>query len=49
LSRDVGRISSFIKPDDRVLIKPNMAIASNPQEAVNTHPSVIEDVINAVK
>jgi len=42
-------ISSLIKPDDRVLIKPNILLAKAPEEAITTHPSLIEALIKAVK
>ena len=45
----LGGLSSLIKPDDRVLIKPNILIAKPPEEAVTTHPSLIEAIIIAVK
>ena len=45
----IGGLSSFVKPGDKVLIKPNMLQAKTPEEAITTHPAVIESVINLVK
>ena len=45
----LGGLSSLIKPDDRVLIKPNILIAKPPEEAVTTHPALIEAIIMVVK
>lgn len=46
---NLGGISSFIKPQNRVLIKPNILIAKSPEEAATTHPAIIEAIINSVK
>lgn len=46
---ELGGISSFIKKGDTVLIKPNILLAKKPEEAITTHPAVIEAIINAVK
>jgi uncharacterized protein (DUF362 family)/NAD-dependent dihydropyrimidine dehydrogenase PreA subunit len=37
-----GGIDSFVKPGQRVLLKPNMLSAKGPERAITTHPSVIE-------
>ncbi|MEW5806975.1 MAG: DUF362 domain-containing protein [Acidobacteriota bacterium] len=44
-----GGIDSFVKSGDRVLIKPNMLIAKCQEDAVTTHPVIIEAVIELVK
>lgn len=46
---NLGGLSSLIKHDDRVLIKPNILLAKAPDEAITTHPALIEAIINAVK
>jgi len=46
---DLGGVSSFIKKGDTVLIKPNMLQAKTPEEAITTHPQVLEAVINIVQ
>jgi uncharacterized protein (DUF362 family)/Pyruvate/2-oxoacid:ferredoxin oxidoreductase delta subunit len=45
----VGGIKAFVRPGDRVLIKPNLLKASPPDTAVTTHPEIIRAVINLVK
>ena len=45
----IGGISSFIKPGDKVLIKPNMLQGKSPEEAITTHPAVVEAIVNMVK
>lgn len=35
---EFGGISEFIKPEDKVLIKPNMLEGLPPDKAVTTHP-----------
>jgi uncharacterized protein (DUF362 family)/NAD-dependent dihydropyrimidine dehydrogenase PreA subunit len=46
---DLGGISRFIKSGDTVLIKPNILLAKKPEEAITTHPAVIEAIIRAVQ
>lgn len=45
----IGGISSIIQPGDNVLIKPNMLQGKAPEEAITTHPAVLEAVVNIVK
>ena len=45
----IGGISSFVKPGDKVMIKPNMLQGKSPDEAITTHPAVVEAVVNMVK
>lgn len=46
---NIGGISALIKPEDNVLIKPNILLEKTPEEAITTHPSLIEAAIMAVK
>ena len=46
---NLGGISSLIKQGDRILIKPNILLAKAPEEAITTHPSLVEAIIKAVK
>jgi uncharacterized protein (DUF362 family)/Pyruvate/2-oxoacid:ferredoxin oxidoreductase delta subunit len=46
---DLGGLGSFIKPGDRVLLKPNLLKSGVPDEAVVTHPAVVEAVASMVK
>jgi uncharacterized protein (DUF362 family)/Pyruvate/2-oxoacid:ferredoxin oxidoreductase delta subunit len=45
----LGGASSFMKPGDNVLIKPNMLQGKAPEQAITTHPPVVEAVVNVVK
>lgn len=45
----LGGMAFFVKPGQRVLIKPNLLKASTPDKAVVTHPEVIRAVIRLVR
>ena len=45
----LGGIEAFVKPGERVLIKPNMLSAKPPEAAVTTHPAVLRAVIELVQ
>ena len=45
LLEPLGNMSSFVKKNDKVLIKPNMLSCKEPERAATTHPSVIEAVV----
>ena len=45
----VGGMALYVKPGQRVLIKPNLLKASTPDKAVVTHPEVIRAVIRLVQ
>jgi uncharacterized protein (DUF362 family)/Pyruvate/2-oxoacid:ferredoxin oxidoreductase delta subunit len=45
----LGGIGAFVKPGERVLIKPNLLKASPAAEAVTTHPEIIRAVIRLVR
>lgn len=49
LMAHLGGIKAFIKPGERVLIKPNMLSAKSPEAAVTTHPALLRGVIEMVK
>jgi len=40
----LGGMKQFVKPGDRVVIKPNMSFASTPERASNTDPEVIREL-----
>jgi uncharacterized protein (DUF362 family)/Pyruvate/2-oxoacid:ferredoxin oxidoreductase delta subunit len=42
-------MEAFVRPGDRVLIKPNLLSARRPEEAITTHPVILEAVIILVK
>ncbi|MDR2075997.1 MAG: DUF362 domain-containing protein [Desulfovibrio sp.] len=41
----VGGISRFVKPGQKVVIKPNMSFARGPESATNTHPEVVRELV----
>jgi uncharacterized protein (DUF362 family) len=41
----LGGISSFVKKDDRVVIKPNIGWDRRPEQAANTHPLVVRALV----
>jgi len=47
--RLIGGIDSFIRPGERILIKPNLLSPREPEKAVTTHPEVVKAVIKLVK
>ncbi|RMD58977.1 MAG: DUF362 domain-containing protein [Nitrospirae bacterium] len=44
----LGGINAFIRPGQRVLIKPNLLAASTPEQAIVTHPYVVRAVTELV-
>ena len=44
----LGGIGSFIRPGERVLIKPNLLRSRPPADAVTTHPEIVRAVIRLV-
>ena len=49
LLEPLGGMEAFVRPGERVLIKPNMLSAKAPGKAVTTHPEVLRGVIGLVK
>jgi uncharacterized protein (DUF362 family)/Pyruvate/2-oxoacid:ferredoxin oxidoreductase delta subunit len=49
LLEPLGGIGAFVRPGERVLLKPNMLYAKAPEKAVTTHPEVLRGVIELVK
>jgi uncharacterized protein (DUF362 family)/Pyruvate/2-oxoacid:ferredoxin oxidoreductase delta subunit len=45
----LGGMRAFVKPGERVLIKPNLLKASPPKAAVTTHPEIVRAVIRLVR
>jgi uncharacterized protein (DUF362 family) len=37
-------MKKFVKPGDKVVIKPNMSFARRPEQAANTHPEVVREL-----
>ncbi len=44
-----GGIKAFVKPQQGVLVKPNVLGAFAPEEAVTTHPAILKAVLQIVK
>ncbi len=45
----LGGISSIVRSDARVLVKPNLLAAKPPESGIDTHPEVVRAVISLVK
>lgn len=45
----LGGMGAFVRPGERVLIKPNMLAAKTPERAVTTHPEALRAVIWLVR
>jgi len=45
----LGGVENFIKPNEKVLIKPNLLSARDPEEAVTTHPEFVRAVAKSIK
>jgi uncharacterized protein (DUF362 family)/NAD-dependent dihydropyrimidine dehydrogenase PreA subunit len=45
----LGGIGKFIKPNEKVLIKPNLLTDAFPDKGITTHPEVVRAVIRAIK
>lgn len=41
----IGGMSRFVKAGHKVVIKPNMSFARRPEDASNTHPEVVREVL----
>ncbi len=49
LLQPLGGMEAFVKPGERVLIKPNLLAAKPPEAAVTTHPEIVRAVIGLVR
>lgn len=49
LLQHLGGIEAFVRPGERVLLKPNMLSAKPPEAAVTTHPAVLRATIELVQ
>lgn len=47
--QELGGMAAFVKPGQRVLLKVNLLMKKRPEEAVTTHPSVVEAVVRLVQ
>ena len=46
---ELGGMSTFVKPGQKVLLKVNLLMKKRPEEAVTTHPSVVEAMVRLVQ
>ncbi|KAA0891715.1 DUF362 domain-containing protein [Oryzomonas rubra] len=49
LLEPLGGIGAFVRPGERVLLKPNLLAAKVPEAAVTTHPAVVKAVAELVR
>lgn len=47
--QELGGMSKFVKPGQRVLLKVNLLMKKRPEEAVTTHPTVVEAAVRLVQ
>ncbi|MHB8124387.1 MAG: DUF362 domain-containing protein [Desulfitobacteriaceae bacterium] len=47
--KELGGMSAFVQPGQRVLLKVNLLMKKRPEEAVTTHPSVVEATVRLVQ
>ncbi|HEY6008547.1 MAG TPA: DUF362 domain-containing protein [Geobacteraceae bacterium] len=45
----LGGMTAYVRPGERVLLKPNMLAAKPPEKAVTTHPALLRAVIRLVQ
>jgi uncharacterized protein (DUF362 family) len=45
----LGGIQAFVKPGQKVVIKPNMSFAHDPERGTNTHPEVVRELVAMCK
>lgn len=45
----LGGMGRFVQPGQRVLVKPNLLLASDPVKAIVTHPTVVRAVVRLVQ
>ncbi len=45
----IGGITSFIQPKSKVLVKPNLLMAKEPEFGIDTHPEVVRAVVKLLK
>lgn len=49
LLSELGGMAAFVKPGQKVLIKPNLLSNRPPEQAITTHPDVLRAIIRQVK
>ena len=46
---NLGGLENFIKPKQKILIKPNLLSAKDPSRAITTHPTIVQSIIEEIK
>ncbi|MBU0676214.1 MAG: DUF362 domain-containing protein [Proteobacteria bacterium] len=46
--KPLGGIAAFVKPSDKVVIKPNIGWDRNPGQAANTHPLIVKAMVEQI-
>ncbi len=49
LLEPLGGMSAFVRPGERILLKPNMLSVKTPEQSVTTHPAVVRAVAELVR
>jgi uncharacterized protein (DUF362 family)/NAD-dependent dihydropyrimidine dehydrogenase PreA subunit len=49
LLEPLGGISAFVRPEQKVLVKPNMLAGKSPDRAVTTHPEIVRQVVRIIQ
>src|SRR6056297_1971216 len=49
LLKPLGGMRAFVRPGQKVLVKPNMLAGKTPDRAVTTHPEIVRAVIKQVQ
>ncbi|MGD9250402.1 MAG: DUF362 domain-containing protein, partial [Desulfobacterales bacterium] len=45
----LGGMARFVQPGQRVIVKPNMSFAGGPEDATDTHPDVVREIVTMCK
>ncbi|MDI6712493.1 MAG: DUF362 domain-containing protein [Anaerosomatales bacterium] len=45
----LGGVEEFVRPGERILLKPNLLVGATPESAVTTHPSVFAAVVRVLQ
>jgi uncharacterized protein (DUF362 family)/NAD-dependent dihydropyrimidine dehydrogenase PreA subunit len=45
----IGGIRSLVRPGERILLKPNLLSAKEPERAITTHPEIVRAVVRLVR
>ncbi len=45
----IGGLSKYVKPNQKVLLKPNLLAAAPPEAGINTHPNLVVTLIKLIK